>query len=588
MKRAIAFVCVLFLVASSSSADPVAWRGWSDDVFAQAKREHKFVLLDLEAVWCHWCHVMDETTYRDPAVQKLMADKFIAVKVDQDSRPDLSNRYEDYGWPATVVFGADGKEIVIRQGYIEPGAMASMLRAIIADPSPGPSVHAIAAVRAAGPALAAEVRAELLRRTWDTYDEQYGAWGRIQKYMDWDAVELCMTLAATGDKRAEHMARGTLAGQLNLIDPAWGGVYQYSTDGDWVHPHFEKIMQMQAENLRTYANAYALWHESAYLNAARNIHRFLTDFLLSPQGAFFTSMDADLVDGEHSADYFALGDAERRARGVPRIDRHIYARENGWAINALAAYYAATGDEGVLGQAETAAAWIIANRALPGGGFRHGDADPAGPYLGDSLAMGRAMLSLYGVTADRAWLRRAQAAADFIAEHFVAADGVGVATSDVSAAGAFQPRPELDENVAVARFANLLFHYTGQARDRRLAERAMSYLAAPAVAESRGMMVAGILLADGEMTADPLHVTIVAGKSAASAAALFATANAFYDPYKRLEWYDPKESPLPAADVEYPVLPRPAAFICTGSACSSPAFTAGDLLRKLTRAARQG
>jgi uncharacterized protein len=586
MKSAIAFVCVFFLVTSSSLADPIAWRGWSDDVFAQAKREHKFVLLDLEAVWCHWCHVMDETTYRDPAVQKLMADEYIAVKVDQDSRPDLSNRYEDYGWPATVVFGADGKEIVIRQGYLPPAAMAAMLRAIIADPTPGPSVHAVAAVRAGGPALAADVRTELLRRTWDTYDEQYGAWGRIQKFMDWDAVELCMTLAQSGDTRAEHMARGTLAGQLNLIDPVWGGVYQYSTDGDWVHPHFEKIMQMQAENLRTYANAYALWHDAAYLKAAGEIQRFLADFLLWPQGAFYTSMDADLVDGEHSADYFALGDAERRKRGVPRIDRHIYARENGWAINALAAMYAATGDRKSLDEAESAAEWIIANRALPGGGFRHGESDLAGPYLGDTLAMGRAMLSLYGVTADRAWLGRAQAAADFISAHFVATDGAGVATSDVSATTAFQPRPELDENVTVARFANLLFHYTAKTQDRTLAERAMSYLTAPAVAESRSFMVAGILLADGEMTADPLHVTIVADKSEITAAKLFATASGFYHPYKRLEWFDPKEGPLPTADVEYPLLPRPAAFICTGSACSSPAFTPADLLRKLTRATR--
>src|SRR5207248_2853241 len=120
----------------------IHWQPWSDDVFARAKSENKFVFMDLEAVWCHWCHVMDDITYRDPNVIALMNQRYIAVKVDQDSRPDLSNRYENYGWPATVVFNADGGEIVKRQGYIPPKPMAALLAAIIKDPTPGPSVEA--------------------------------------------------------------------------------------------------------------------------------------------------------------------------------------------------------------------------------------------------------------------------------------------------------------------------------------------------------------------------------------------------------------------------------------------------------------
>src|SRR5580658_6363193 len=73
------------------------WQPWSDAAFAQARAEHKFVLLDLEAVWCHWCHVMDDITYRDPIVIRLLDQRYVLVKVDQDSRPDISNRYQDYG-----------------------------------------------------------------------------------------------------------------------------------------------------------------------------------------------------------------------------------------------------------------------------------------------------------------------------------------------------------------------------------------------------------------------------------------------------------------------------------------------------------
>jgi uncharacterized protein len=104
------------------------WLSWLDAVFSQAKNEQRFVLLDLEAVWCHWCHVMDVTTYRDPKVLALLHGRYLTVRVDQDSRPDLSNQYEDYGWPATVVFDAAGHEIVRRQGYLTPDEMASMLQ----------------------------------------------------------------------------------------------------------------------------------------------------------------------------------------------------------------------------------------------------------------------------------------------------------------------------------------------------------------------------------------------------------------------------------------------------------------------------
>src|SRR5271156_243172 len=126
---------------SPSAIHPIVWHSWSEEIFAQAAREHKFVLLDLEAVWCHWCHVMDQNTYSNAAVERLIGERYLAVKVDQDSRPDISNRYEDYGWPATVIFKADGSEIVKRQGYLAPELMASILKAVIDDPTPGPSIE---------------------------------------------------------------------------------------------------------------------------------------------------------------------------------------------------------------------------------------------------------------------------------------------------------------------------------------------------------------------------------------------------------------------------------------------------------------
>src|ERR1051325_2298730 len=88
------FFASLALDAAAHAEESIVWREWSPEIFAQAKRENKFVLLDLEAVWCHWCHVMAEITYRDPKVIALMNSRYLAVRVDQDAPPDLANRYE--------------------------------------------------------------------------------------------------------------------------------------------------------------------------------------------------------------------------------------------------------------------------------------------------------------------------------------------------------------------------------------------------------------------------------------------------------------------------------------------------------------
>lgn len=588
MKRGLSIVLGLFFASvacaqtSKPSAHALNWLPWSDEVFAQAKREQRFVLLDLEAIWCHWCHVMDTTTYKDPKVIDLLNKKYILVRVDQDSRPDLSNRYEDYGWPATVVFDGQGHEIVKRQGYLDPGEMASMLQAIIDDPTPGPSVRPETKITLPdNPALTAALRSKLESDYLSGYDSKQGSWGFDQKFMDWDSVEYAIDLAARGDARAEGMAKQTLNAQLQLIDPVWGGVYQYSTDGVWTKPHFEKIMSMQAENLRIYSEAYAQWRDPAYLKAAQSIRSFLKDFLTSPEGAFYTSQDADVVRGQHSGEFFAMDDKQRRQHGIPKVDTHVYARENGWAITGLATLYAATGDPQVLEEATRAANWITANRRLPNGGFRHGTKDVGGPFLGDSISMARAYLALYRVTAGRQWLQAAESATQYLAKTYRDPSGAGFVTSVAPTDHAYQPHAQRDENVAVARIANLLVHYTGNPAYKQISESAMRYLAAPAVAGR--LPAASVLLADYEVNRPPLHLTVVGRKDDPAARALFLAALQYPSTYKRIEWWDTSEGKLPNPDVQYPSVSKAAAYVCTERTCSAPIFNAQDVSVKVRR-----
>ena len=590
MRRLHALCALALVFAASAGAQEIlqkggtlTWQSWSDEVFTQAKRDQRFVLLDLEAVWCHWCHVMDANTYSNPAVIKILQSRYIIVKADQDSRPDLSNRYEDYGWPATIVFNASGEEIVKRQGYIAPAEMISMLEAIIDDPSPGPSVTPEPKLQLpSSTLLSAATRRRLQENFQRGYDAKQGSWGFNQKLLDWDSVEYAMVLARRdNDVRAERMAKHTLAMQLHLLDPAWGGVYQYSAGGDWNSPHFEKIMQMQAENLRIYSLAYALWRNPLYLHAAQEIGRYLKTFLTSPEGGFYTSQDADLIEGKHSAGYFALSNAERRRRGIPRVDKHMYARENGWAINGLVSLYAATGDHAVLDDALRAARWVLSNRALPGGGFSHDVGDAAGPYLGDSVAMARAFLALYGATADRQWLEHAEAAVKFIDGSFRDPQGTGFVTSRTPTDRAYQPRPQRDENAAIVRTAILLFHYTGDDSFQQMAQQAMRYLAADPIVDR--LPASTTLLADFELGSAPLHLTIVGPKEDPAAQDLFHAALAYPASYKRLEWWDRREGRLPNPDVQYPELKTSAAFVCTNRTCSSPIFKVEDLSARVDK-----
>jgi uncharacterized protein YyaL (SSP411 family) len=573
-----AFPC--YAEAPASPRQSIVWTDWSDAAFTKARKENKPIILDLEAVWCHWCHVMDKDTYANPAVVKLINEHFVALRVDQDSRPDLSNRYQRYGWPATIIFASGGFELVKRAGYIPPTEMANLLSNILKHPNQ-PEQSAITKPVAAAfkASLSDALKLKLQQQCFTAYDTANGGWGTEHKFADWDTLELCLMRAGGGDSKCAQMAQETLKAEMNLIDPIWGGVYQYSTHGDWKHPHFEKIMQMQAEEMRIFALAYQLWHNPDYLKAAKDIQRFLLTFLTSPSGAFYTSMDADIVAGKSSDDYFKLSDADRRKLGIPKIDTHLYTSENGWAINGLVALYQATSDHTYLDQAVRAANWVIANRALPEGGFRHDAVDKAGPYLDDSLAMGRAFLALYATTGDRQWLTRSEEAASFIAEHFKIATvkGSGYATTDVNKPGLLTPEALIDDNVMLCRWSNLLYYYTGNTNYRQMAEHAMCYLATPTVAKRCGFYSACILLADDELAKAPLHLTVVGKKDDPKAQVLFQAVLKTPVVYKRVDFCDPREKPLPNTDVEYPQLNRPAVFVCTNQRCSRPAYTAEEL-----------
>lgn len=537
MKKSILVVLVLLatttLMAKADNND-IKWLGYSESVFKLANKEGKFIILDLEAVWCHWCHVMHKKTYSDPEVIKILKSHYIPVRVDQDSRPDLSNRYRDYGWPATIIFNSKGEELVKRAGYIAPEDMKTLLQKIIDDPTPElPEPDPSRIQFSSTPALSNELKELLKENHYTSYDEELGGLNIYQKYLDADSVEYDLLLASLGNKINEKMAKKTLDAAIGLIDPAWGGAYQYSTMGGWNYPHFEKLLKMQARFMKTYANGYSLWKDPKYLKAAKDIHRYLKSFLTSKDGVFYVSQDADVVAGKHSLDYFKKNDPERRKIGIPRVDKHIYSNENGLIIEALVTLHNVTRDKTYLDEAIQAANWIVKHRTLPFSftdnlnwvfsdwtspetifqnigwiisnktfpviGFKHDVKDEAGPFLNDSLNMGRAFISLYNTTNDKKWLVCAEQALRFIDKHFTS-PVCGFATSEASCkvCAVRDPSRLVDENISVVRFSNSLYQLTKNNDYKIIAKHAMRYIATPEIVTTT-ITEPGVLIADLEL-----------------------------------------------------------------------------------------
>ena len=521
--------------ASTNTKDEINWiTNWSELLFEKAKKENKFIILDLEAVWCHWCHVMHKETYSDLGVMNLLKEHYISVRVDQDSRPDLANRYRDYGWPATIVFNSKGEEIVKRSGYIQPEQMKQLLQKIIEDPMPEENYPDNAGIQFSSvQTLTDELKKELENNIKLSYDPTLGGLKLGQKFLDSDSVEYSLLLAKSGNKEHEAMAKKTLDAATKLIDPVWGGAYQYSTMGGWDYAHFEKLATVQARFLRIYSKAYSLFHDPKYLQAAENTYRYLKSFLSSPEGVFYVSQDADVIQGQHSREYFTKNDSERRTIGIPKVDTHIYSSQNGLIILALVDFYNSSGEKQYLSDAIIAAKWIVKNRvlsfnivdnvnwifsdwtspknileqlkwivrnkALPVIGFKHDAKDFAGPFLSDTLNMGRAFLSLYKTTNDKRWLICAEQAANCIDLHFTSPI-VGFATSEASCkvCAVRTPSRLIDENIEVARFANELFRITNNKTYKNISAHAMKYITTPEIATST-LTEPGILIANIEI-----------------------------------------------------------------------------------------
>lgn len=556
------------LVAGAARAAPIEngdgfWGEWNDATFARAANEKKFVVVSLQSWWCRWCHVMNRETWTNPEVRGALKEKFIPVYVDQDSRPDISQRYERWGWPATIIFGPDGTEIAKLRGFYSPQYFIPVLTATIEDPSPVeyPEPGGPERGRTLATGLTDAQRDEILGFIDKAWDDEHGGWSK-SKFFDGPLLTWALQRARQGDAETAARIKKVLTLMAGTMIDNSGAISQVNLKPDWSEPAREFPMFSQEAALTAYARASVMFGDPAYRQAADRIYGFLKDTMAAPGGGFYASMG--LSEGE------------------PGVDKRQYSRETAQAISGLLAYHDATGVVAARDLAISGARWALANRAMLGGGFRHAEQDKGGPYLADNVEMAKALLALHRSTGTREWLDRARDTADFVATTFIdPATGGFVASASPDAQQLTRPVKQREDNVTAVRMFSLLASYTGENQYREIAEAGMGYLTSPPILDGFGFLP-DVLLAEDELRNEPVHVTIVGAKDDPRSAALYRAALAYPLGNKRAEWWDKREGKLANIDVDYPDYPDgPAAFACTSTFCSYPVTEPREIAAQL-------
>ncbi len=316
----------------SALHQPVLWNEWGEEAFAQAAREDKPVLLDIGAVWCHWCHVMDRESYEDASLAAVINEHFIAIKVDRDERPDVDARYQaavqaisgQGGWPLTAILTPDGRPFFggtyfpREDRYGRPGFERVLLTMAQAWTTKRDKVlesagSVIAAIEHgesfAGKSgqLSTSLAEKLVASAVQQFDQRYGGFGSQPKFPHPSALDMLMdTATRSGDEKAGQAAVVTLQQMARggMYDQLAGGFHRYSVDERWVVPHFEKMLYDNAALLKNYVHAFQSFVQPEFAAVARDVVRWMDEWLSDQQGGgFYASQDADMTLDD-DGDYF--------------------------------------------------------------------------------------------------------------------------------------------------------------------------------------------------------------------------------------------------------------------------------------------
>ena len=330
----------------SARHQPIQWNEWGVEAFAKAEREDKAVLLDIGAVWCHWCHVMDRESYEAAATAAIINEHFIAVKVDRDERPDVDTRYQaavaaisgQGGWPLTAFLTPDGKPFFggtyfpPEDRYGRPSFQRVLLTMADAFQNRRDEVNESASSVMSAiehsetfAGSSGELGPDLIRKLIESalvqFDERNGGFGSQPKFPHSGAIDLLIDAASRPGVDAEMAKRAGVVANVTLRKMADGGVHdqlaggfhRYSVDERWIVPHFEKMAYDNSELLKNYVHAFQTFGDPEFARVAKELLRWIDEWMSDRErGGFYASQDAD-DSLDDDGDYFTWTQDEAAA-----------------------------------------------------------------------------------------------------------------------------------------------------------------------------------------------------------------------------------------------------------------------------------
>jgi uncharacterized protein YyaL (SSP411 family) len=578
---------------STAKASEIQWVAWGAHAFDRAKTEDKLILLDLTAIWCHACHVMDETTYvNSQVVVRLLNASFVPVRVETDQRPDIEARYKHGGWPTTSILLPSG-EILFQANSLNAEELIIVLEETqllyrenkndllerAAEVWGKVEAAKQARVRAEGP-IQMEMVDHLHVAMKQSFDHANGGFRDAPKFFEPEAITFAFEANYwQQDPEVKQMALFTLDQQMKLFDPVWGGFYRYAEAADWTSPHYEKILPIQAHTLLNYLEAYQITKQARYREAVEGTIRYVTRFLSDRQrGGFFASQDADVrnVSGPHSfvpgEKYFGLNEAPRQAIGLPYIDRSIYTGWNGLMAKSYLKASQVFGDARIREFALKTLNRLFDERYRSGKGLAHVIQDGRLQEFGlleDQVWFVDALVEAYITTGLSIYRDRAEQIVHDLLDQLEDKQGGGFfdRPSNATSHGLLKfPYKDVKVNVSLAILFSDLFYVTQKVEYRDLAKQVLQFV----VGRSGPLPVGSAGLAINRFLRYPVHIVVVGAKQDPTAKKLFRKALELYVPGKVVRHLDPQVDTLSVGEVTFPQTTASQAYVCTDKLCSSP------------------
>jgi uncharacterized protein YyaL (SSP411 family) len=656
--------------------NPVSWYPWGEEAFAEARRARRPVFLSVGYSTCHWCHVMEEESFEDLEVAAFLNRSYVCIKVDREERPDVDAIYMTAvqaltgggGWPMSVWLNAD-REPFFGGTYFPPRdgerggqrGFLSVLRQLHAvweqDPlrvtqAAGQLASAVRVALGSGGEPAAglpggEAVEAAVAAFSRQFDERHGGLRRAPKFPSSLPVRLLLRHhRRTGDARSLHMATLSLEKMAagGMHDQVGGGFHRYSTDGEWLVPHFEKMLYDNALLALAYAEAHQVTGRADFARVVRTTLDYLVREMAAPEGGLYSATDAD-SEGEEGR-FFTWSEAELRrllgaeadrfvafhgvtaagnfeganvlhvpapdeatwealagAREILRLAREerphplrddkILTAWNGLAISALA-----TGarilDEPRWAEAAARAAGFLLGALRPGGrllrSWRAGRPGPRG-FLEDHAFLAQGLLDLHEATLEPRWLEEALALALELEARFADRERGGwfVAADDHEALIARQKPTHDGAEPSGASVATLVFlrlaAFTGDDRWREVADQALRCYG-PTLAE-QPTALAELLLAVDFRTDAVREVVLVWPEGAAPPERFLEVLRRTFLPNKALTGAPQGEAlarlgaTAKVAAGKQALGGRATAYVCEKGACQLPALDARKLEEQL-------